>query len=377
MDRLESVRSRLTDALPALSAQVADIVHSEQPSYAAVTDRELGLAVQRNLATAIRCLGHPGDESEEDLSEIALTVRERFHANIPMHEAIRAFSLCIWQIHRAFLGICMAEDIPYPDVAAGSNALWQLGDAIIETVTTTYCELQSQQMIKDAQQRSEFVRRLLRGNCSADELRRTSLNDKVRYAAVHCTSEHGFTTAGREQLEAAGSLSEAPAMLATVDADCVGVMARRPLTGDDALVAMGPMVPLSQIARSFALANRINHVATHAGLTGVHGLGGLSWRVAAVDHPELIALLRRRFVDPLRTEPAMRADLEATMRSYLDHNMNMAATAADLHVHVNTLRYRLGRFAEITGANLDHLDDMVDIVWAFELGDLDSLRPCL
>lgn len=41
-----------------------------------------------------------------------------------------------------------------------------------------------------------------------------------------------------------------------------------------------------------------------------------------------------------------------TLRSYFDHDLNITATAADLHLHPNSLRYRLSRIEDIVGASL-------------------------
>jgi putative transposase len=43
---------------------------------------------------------------------------------------------------------------------------------------------------------------------------------------------------------------------------------------------------------------------------------------------------------------------------------NVARAAEALVVHQNTLRYRLARFAEITGANLDSTDTLLEVTWA-------------
>lgn len=48
-----------------------------------------------------------------------------------------------------------------------------------------------------------------------------------------------------------------------------------------------------------------------------------------------------------------------TLRSWLAHNQNMARTAEALRIHRNTLNYRLQRIQEITGLDLDDIDDLL------------------
>jgi sugar diacid utilization regulator len=52
-------------------------------------------------------------------------------------------------------------------------------------------------------------------------------------------------------------------------------------------------------------------------------------------------------------------DLEATLRSWLRHDCARRATAADLHVHPNTVDHRVRRIAEMVGLDLGRPGDLV------------------
>lgn len=74
---------------------------------------------------------------------------------------------------------------------------------------------------------------------------------------------------------------------------------------------------------------------------------------------------------PIREHDARRgSELEATLRAFLDHDGQWAATAAALHVHVNTLRNRLAKIAELTGRDVTRTADRVDLFLALEAGDM-------
>ena len=62
-------------------------------------------------------------------------------------------------------------------------------------------------------------------------------------------------------------------------------------------------------------------------------------------------------VDALRAYPQLLQSLVA----YLDADLNINAAAARLHVHPNSLRYRLGRVEEILGRSLRELATIVDL----------------
>ncbi|GAA2148656.1 PucR family transcriptional regulator ligand-binding domain-containing protein [Kitasatospora kazusensis] len=61
------------------------------------------------------------------------------------------------------------------------------------------------------------------------------------------------------------------------------------------------------------------------------------------------------------------ADLVRTLEAFLRSDGSWTRCAAQLHVHVNTLRYRIGRIEELTGRDLSRLEDRVDFYLALEL----------
>ncbi|WP_052851176.1 PucR family transcriptional regulator [Streptomyces avicenniae] len=104
--------------------------------------------------------------------------------------------------------------------------------------------------------------------------------------------------------------------------------------------------------------------------------------VAAAGHEELashVLLLpfvpdevRRAFtarlLEPLRAyDREHRADLMRTLEAFLESDGSWTRCAARLHVHVNTLRYRVRRIERLTGRELTRLEDTVDFFLALRL----------
>jgi DNA-binding PucR family transcriptional regulator len=70
--------------------------------------------------------------------------------------------------------------------------------------------------------------------------------------------------------------------------------------------------------------------------------------------PHLLADLRREALAPLDGLPAeARERMEQTLLSWLQQLGDRAAMAADLHVHPQTVRYRLGQLRKLFGSALD------------------------
>jgi DNA-binding PucR family transcriptional regulator len=55
------------------------------------------------------------------------------------------------------------------------------------------------------------------------------------------------------------------------------------------------------------------------------------------------------------------AGLLDTLRAYLDHDGSWSRTADALHVHVNTVRYRVGRVEALTDRDLGTTEDRTDV----------------
>ncbi|AQS66802.1 PucR family transcriptional regulator ligand-binding domain-containing protein [Streptomyces pactum] len=105
-------------------------------------------------------------------------------------------------------------------------------------------------------------------------------------------------------------------------------------------------------------------------------------RVCAAGHQELashVLLLpfvpddvRRAFtarlLDPLRDyDRRHRAELIPTLEAFLDCDGSWTRCAGRLHLHVNTLRYRVGRIEQLTGRDLSRLEDKLDFFLALRM----------
>jgi PucR-like helix-turn-helix protein len=128
--------------------------------------------------------------------------------------------------------------------------------------------------------------------------------------------------------------------------------------------ALGPSVPRAELAASWSLA-RAALRATEAGALAADGL------IAAEDHlAELIVfesaglaerLAERRLAPLADLTPAGRARMEETALAYVQHGGNAAAMARALHLHPQTVRYRLNRLRDLLG------DSLADPQGRFEL----------
>lgn len=82
---------------------------------------------------------------------------------------------------------------------------------------------------------------------------------------------------------------------------------------------------------------------------------------------ELRRSFRARVLGPLIAyDNVHKSELLRTLRVFLEHSGSWAQTSSALHVHVNTLRYRIGRISELTGRDLTRFPDRVDLYLALD-----------
>ncbi|GAA0496091.1 MULTISPECIES: PucR family transcriptional regulator [Streptomyces] len=75
-----------------------------------------------------------------------------------------------------------------------------------------------------------------------------------------------------------------------------------------------------------------------------------------------------RLLDPLRDyDRRHRAELIPTLEAFLDSDGSWTRCAGRLHLHVNTLRYRVGRIEQLTGRDLSRLEDKLDFFLALRM----------
>jgi DNA-binding PucR family transcriptional regulator len=86
--------------------------------------------------------------------------------------------------------------------------------------------------------------------------------------------------------------------------------------------------------------------------------------------PEIADSLEARVFEPLRRNAGRRAALEQTLDAFFEASADRRSAAAALHIHPNTLDYRLRRIEEMTGLRLSVPRDLAILVLAHSQREL-------
>lgn len=99
-------------------------------------------------------------------------------------------------------------------------------------------------------------------------------------------------------------------------------------------------------------------------------------RLLLANSPERLSAFRLKTLGPLLNYPhASRRDFIDTLEVYLKSNGSWTLTKEALHIHGNTLTYRLGRIEEILNLDLSHYQDRLRLQIALEIGNLLEPSP--
>ena len=372
---LHGVLAPLGDSLAELAEATCSQIYRELDSYASISHEALTAAVRRNLDTAMDALRSGNVPEPAALDGAALTARERFESGVPVEEIVGGFRISIALIHERFVDLAVTRRLPAEATVGGVRLMWGVADAFTTRIITEYHALEVDAALRDVHRRGALVHALLAGE-RPDEAR-TALNPTAAYAAIRCDIADAAGAEGlRRRLEESGSTPSARAMVVVDGGQCLGLVSAVPAVAD-VPVGMGPFGRLDDLPRSDRVAQQALALARRLGRSGAQGVADLGWRLAAASRPDVWQHYADRFLSPLDGDPAYAAEILATLRAWFAAGRNIPRAAQALHVHVNTVRHRLGRFAELTGADLDDPDDLVGVLWVAELGAPEPEAPGL
>jgi hypothetical protein len=217
---------------------------------------------------------------------------------------------------------------------------------------------------------TNFVRRVLSGSATRGEiggvLGSLGLDAQVPYHAVRARP---LPTVDMETIErylgADGLVRRGNGLIAMIDGDACGFIARLPHNAAPTAIGISTPVPLTSMKTAFRQATRALETALTLGVKGVFGFGDLSLHPAIATDTDIGDVMTTRYINPVLHITGGETVL-TTIERYLGNDRNIEITAKDLDVHPNTVRQRLDRFEEATGRSLRETETVVEVWWALQ-----------
>jgi len=117
----------------------------------------------------------------------------------------------------------------------------------------------------------------------------------------------------------------------------------------DTLVVCSPPVVPAQLPQAYQWCREALAVYHGSGTKGLRPVSAAAVDIALASHEALGRMLAEELLAPLDPRDEFHRLLADTARAYLAHGSKADVTAAALHVHPNTVKYRIRRLGELTG----------------------------
>jgi hypothetical protein len=350
-----TARSRTFLALLQEMAQDAGIVdelveaaRAQSPDVARLPAAENRRHISVLLAAGLESFERRGDPSARDFAEATRLGTERAAQCVPIGGLLTAVQAGRTRAMEIAIGRGRAAGIPDDVLLEVLLELDRYTGALERHVIDGYHAAERELARSHWEARTGMLRRLLLGQQpapAADELARWGLRPDGRY---HCVVSDATEPA---------RLAAYRGVFGSIDTRQAGLAPRLPApaaTDPDLLVVVSPACALTEIPAVYELC--VAALRAAGALRGSRRLVDLAGETALAGQPLLADLLRADLLGALKPGDDFHRELVTTALAYLDHGQRLDHTAAALHVHPNTVRYRLRRLLEITGMPFPAVD---------------------
>jgi hypothetical protein len=347
-----------------LESHVAALARVSAESHA-----DILTGLRRSLTRWWRFLSTGVMPPDEDFDPLRTWARARATEGVRLEELLRSFGLLRqlgWQLLRRY-----ARSGESDALVELAGLLAQYVDHVSAVVTETYL-VERELLVSEEERRTQtLLDRLCVGSPlnAADSELAERLDVPIRPAySPFAVAILGHPPHRHAAL--AARLRRGGWRLAVTQSDCVAGLTWQPLElsdleeGPDVLLALGEETPRGEL-----LAAR-EELAVLAGYGRRIGLRGLLkpedylLEILLGRSAALVERLQRRILAPIAEDD--RAELALTLRTLLACRLDRTATSAALHVHRNTLAYRLTRIEQRTGLDLGSPRDLACVYVALD-----------
>ncbi|MFA1550397.1 helix-turn-helix domain-containing protein [Actinomadura chokoriensis] len=300
----------------------------------------------RALVRGVLAALEDGGPGGEVLAAAERLGSDRARQGVPVAAFLDGFQAGRAHLVRTLVAEGRRAGVPDAVLLDGVTRIDEITTALVHRMVHAHrvTELETARTAREA--RVQALRQLLHGEAAQV---RAPLDPA---AAYHCVVSDVSDPAVAARLEA--ELTAAgPGLCGLVDGRFAALVARLPEPAPPGpLLVASPPAGLAGVAPMYALGRRALRAGAGAGLTGMRELADLALLTVTEAEPELGGLLAAALLAGLDPDEPFHRELAETGLAYLDHGGRIEPTAAALHVHGNTVKYRIRRLQELTGRPL-------------------------
>jgi PucR C-terminal helix-turn-helix domain/GGDEF-like domain len=377
-----AIGRRLLDRVDDLTTELTEVIRQAEPFYGAsgvVPVEDLHASVRDNL---VHILSQLSGQPQPGFEPPRATGRRRAEQGVPLPVILHAYRVAGTFIWSAILAQAANDQVATSALLRAASELWLIVDDRSGAVTDAYRDAVAERVHSDAQTRNAMLDVLLRGDPddgsrlwdSATTLRLPHEGTFVVVAAQPPRPAVESIPNAENALRTRGVRS---AWRVEVDAH-VGVVALTPRVGVDKLCAhlaeltsgpVGVSAPYPRLDRTPAALRqaRLAYATATPGSRELVRYERAPIAVLLASAPDAAMMVAESVLGPVLTLPPVERDvLLDTLREWFAAQGATSMAAAKLHVHRNTVHYRLRRVAELTGRSLAEPTGVAELHLALE-----------
>ena len=350
----------------AVARRLVERFKDEIEGYSRLSGAAMGGEVadvsRRNLELFFRTITDAYTLRPEDFEPFRESAKKRATEGLPLEDLLHAYRLggrMCWQL--------IAENATpeeQPALLAAATRVMEYIDQVSSAVAQTYME-ERQHLVSEEER---GLRNLVDALCGEGPLEPDALETAERIGFPVADHYRPFSQSAqgapaREHSQFAARLRSGGILaltegdrvtgLATVDADIPRA------NHECALIALGEPAPRRSLAEALEDVRLLLDIGCRTGRTGEITTDSFLPELLLARSPRLAARLRERVLGPLEGSGEGRSpDLLETLDVFLGSGLDRRLASERLHVHPNTLNYRLRRIEEETGLQLTQPTDI-------------------
>jgi PucR C-terminal helix-turn-helix domain len=350
-----------------IARRMVDEFTRQITGYARMPDTVLAgqiLAVsQRNVELFFRSITEDRGPTEEELEPFRESARSRAEEGLPLEDLLHAYRMggrLGWETM-----IEVAQPDEYPALLRAAGLLMRYIDSVSSAVAQTYLDEHQHLVSEEERRQRTLMEALIHPERESPALRDLAARVGFPLAARYrpfSKSLPGAPTHAHSQL---ASALRSRGLLALTEGDRVTGLAAEDV--DDAVVtrprgpyALGAPTPRVELAAALADVRLLVDLGRREQVDGEIVADTFVPELLLARSPDLAARITDRVLGPLEAYAERRSSgLLETLDAFLACGLDRRRTAEQLHVHPNTLDYRLRRVAELTSLDPGDPRDLV------------------
>ncbi|MGI9100797.1 MAG: PucR family transcriptional regulator [Solirubrobacteraceae bacterium] len=361
--------------LDAIACRMVDAYCAEIESYSrlphAVLEGRKFDVTRASLALFLDLVEKQREIEDDDLEIARAGARADARDGIPLDDLLQAY--------RIGGLVCWREVIPHgrPEEQFAAVAAGELYVHFAETMSTAVTAAYHDEIELMGSREDHLQRALYEGivgeeagehelRALADELRFPLLTSYLPFAAASSNGDAGQLA---RLLGGHGLLARAEG--ARVAGLAPDDDAERILTASGATYAIGAPVRRSELGAALEDQRTLLDLGLHAGRAGTIGQREFLIERCLVRRPWLGSALEQHLLAPLEEHDRDNgSELVATLQAFVGVELSRKAAARNLHIHPNTLDYRLDQINRLTGVRLGQPRDLTLVTLALAQREL-------